>query len=587
MTTAGGSYDCHRDHGPYAGIADLLSTIAVDRPRLAARHRVELHAIAPRLDRTARPAAEEEPIRFHPARRTAWLAYGATEFVLAWAGRLRQPVTVRFDHVGNADETTRELLDALARRTASTPLRLDLRDDGPHPTATVTPTPEAVRRMLGDSLARGFYHHAARTGRRGRALVTPDDDLRHWWAFTTGLATALAALDRATEALDLYHEARTITDDPKITMSAAYATAMLHARHLPAAEQDPAQARHWLEEAIRLAAGLPDQRQRTLSTVFYEQGLALLDSRAGQPDRALRLIDAGLARLGAVLAPGERRQDLARLRHNRAQVHLALGDPARALADLDTVIADDPDNCEYYVDRAALYRAAGRSRAAIRDYGTAIRLGPHLPEAYYNRAVLEQDRGRPARARDDLGRVLVIDPGHLDARIALVNLEVERGALDAAEAGAQAGLALAPQEPALLCTLGLIRSERGDLAAADDLLSRALAGDPDLVEAWTNRAAVRFERGDVAAAVADLDRAVARSAAPVPRYNRGTALMRLGRWAEAARDFTDALAQPDLDRALRRDLRRELARCRRASASAVGRAGDAAAADERRSDRPA
>ena len=141
------------------------------------------------------------------------------------------------------------------------------------------------------------------------------------------------------------------------------------------AHQDPARARHWLEQALRLAARWTDPRQRVLSTVFYEQGVALLDSRAGEPARALRLIDDGLARLTAVLAPGERPQDLARLRHNRAQVYLALGDPARALTELDTVIAHDPDNCEYYVDRAALHRAAGRRRAAIRDHGSAIRLG--------------------------------------------------------------------------------------------------------------------------------------------------------------------------------------------------------------------
>ncbi|WP_222434135.1 tetratricopeptide repeat protein [Micromonospora sp. CNZ296] len=143
---------------------------------------------------------------------------------------------------------------------------------------------------------------------------------------------------------------------------------------------------------------------------------------------------------------------------------------------------------------------------------------------------------------------------------------MERGALDAAEAGARAGLAGAPQEPALLCTLGLVLAERGRPAEADELLTRALNGDPELVEAWTNRAAARFERGDVAAALADLDRAVALSEAPVPRYNRGTALARLGRWDEAARDFAQALAQPGLDRALRRDLRTELTRCRRALA---------------------
>ncbi|MFI7465333.1 tetratricopeptide repeat protein [Nonomuraea sp. NPDC049646] len=555
-------YDCHRGHGPYAGVAEFLAAIAADRPRLAARHRVELYAIAPWLDRTARPAAEEEPIRFHPARRTACLAYGAAEFAAAWAGALRRPVTVTFDHVANADETTAELLDTLVSRTAATPLRLDLRADGPDEPPPLPTAPDAVRAALGDGLARGFYHHAARVAAHGRALVTPDGDLRQWWACSTGLATALAALERAEEALDLYDEARAATDDPKINMSAAYATAMLYARHLPAARQDPAQARHWLERALDLAQGLDDRRHQVISTVFYEQGLALLDAKAGAPDQALRLVDDGLARLSAVLAPGEHPQHLARLRHNRAQVHLALGDPERALADLDSVIAHDPDNSEYYVDRAALHRAAGRVQSAIKDYGTAISLGPHLPEAYYNRAVLHLERGRADRAREDLERALAIDPGHLDARIALVNAHLERGALDAAERDALAGLDLAPKDPALLCTLGLIRSERGE--PAEDLFTQALEGDETLVEAWTNRAAVRFERGEVTAAVADLDRAVALSPAPEPRYNRGTALARLGRWEEAARDFTDALAQPGLDRALRRDLRAELARCRRA-----------------------
>ncbi|MEU8191748.1 hypothetical protein AB0C00_31400, partial [Micromonospora carbonacea] len=130
MSVDPGGYDCHRDHGPYAGVADFLGRIAAARPRLASRHAVELRAIAPGLDPAARAAADEEPIRFHPARRTACLAYGATEFVLAWAGTLRGPVTVRFDHVDAADETTRELLDALSRRVGQAPLRLDLRDGG-------------------------------------------------------------------------------------------------------------------------------------------------------------------------------------------------------------------------------------------------------------------------------------------------------------------------------------------------------------------------------------------------------------------------------------------------------------------------
>lgn len=561
---AAAGYDCHRDHGAYAGVAELLGGIAVAHPGLAARHRVELHAIVPHLDRSSTRTPITETIRFHPARRTASLAYGATEFVAAWAGRLRSPATVRFDNVDRADDTTRDLLDRLAVRVGSLPLRLDLRDGGT-PAPSAPRTPEDLRETVGDSLQRGFYGHAARVARHGRTLVTSDGDLPNWWAFTTGLATALAALGEAREALDLYRQARDATDDPQITMSGAYATAMLHARHLPPADQDPERARHWLGVALRLVDGIPDPRRRVLSAVFYEQGIALLDSRAGHPERALRVIDDGLTRLAAVLGPGDRRADRARLLHNRAQVWLAMDDHGRALADLEAVIAYDPDNCEYYMDRAAMHRAAGRVRAAIRDYGTAIRLGPHLPEAYYNRATLRHEHGRPGPARDDLQQVVAIEPGHVEARVALANLHLEGGDAASAERCARAGLELAPRDPELLCTLGLACAEAERPAEAENLLSRALAGNPGLVEAWTNRAAVRFERGDAAGALADLDRAVALSPEPVPRYNRGLALGRLARWDEAAADFADALTRPGLDRALRRDLRTELARARRAA----------------------
>ncbi len=569
-----GTFDCHREHGPYAGTGAFLARVAASaRPRLVALHQVELYEVAPGLDPRPRLPAQERPIRFHPARRTACLAYGVAEFAAAWAQTLPRPVTVRFERTADADETTRELLRVLTARLDGTALRLTLAEGGTHAPPAGDRTPDGIRTALGDSLARGFYHHAQRQAERGRALVSAHDDLRNWWAFTTGLATALAALDRPDEALQLYDEARTVTADPRILMSAAYSTAMLYARHLHPGSQDPDTARDWLDRAITLAAGIDDPKQRLVTTVFYEQGIALLDSRAGRHARALQLVGSGLDRLARVLAPGERPQDVARLHHNRAQVHLALGDQARALADLGTVIAHDPGNSEYYMDRAALHRAAGRTRAALRDYDDAIRLGPHLPEAYYNRAVIRQEQDRPGRAAEDLDRVLAIDPGHLDARIALVNLHVEQRALDRAEAVARAGLALLPAEPALMCTLGLVRAERGGLAEADELLTEAVARAPELVEGWTNRAAVRFERGEVTAAVADLDRAVALSSAPVPRYNRGLALARLGRWDEAVHDLTTALAQPDLDRTLRRDLRTELARCRRAATAAPGGPG--------------
>ncbi|MFF2354813.1 tetratricopeptide repeat protein [Kitasatospora sp. NPDC058115] len=417
---------------------------------------------------------------------------------------------------------------------------------------------DALRTALGLALTSGFYEHAVRLAERGLPLVTPAGDTRNWWAFTTALATALTALDRPAEALALYDHARRVTDEPRILLSAAYSTAMLHARHLPAPARDLTAARTWLERALALAERIEDPRERTVTTVFHRQGLALLDSRAGDHAAALRTVEDGIARLAGTLAPGERTRDHARLVHNRAQLHLALGDPARALADLDAVIEQDPQNAEYYVDRAALHRATGHPVEAIADYGTAIRLGPHLPEAYYNRAETLTDLGRPEAALADLDLTLLIAPDHLDALVNRAGLHLDDGRPDLAERDALAGLELSPGQPHLLCVLGVVESERGRLPEAEALLTRAVEHAPELPAAWVNRATVRFERGDVPGAVADLTRAIALDPDPLALYNRGLAHRDLGDEPAATADFTRALATgPDPD--LRAELLRELA----------------------------
>ncbi|MFE6871283.1 tetratricopeptide repeat protein [Kitasatospora sp. NPDC057692] len=561
-------------------------------------------------------------IRFHPARRTRHLAYGIAEFVAAWAAERRTPAAVLLDGVDEADGTAVELVETLLRRVDPSRLRLyvggaslpealaaavaayaeplaaentaahttedtseahgpawhDERADelaateewswqlGAIPyhrergTRPATDGVDALRTALGAALRSGFYEHAVRLAGRGLRLVTPASDIRNWWAFTTMLATALTALDRPAEALALYDRVRQTTDEPRIHLSAAYSTAMLHARHLPAPDRDLTAARTWLDRALALAEQIEDPRERTVTTVFHRQGLALLDSRAGDHAAALRTVEDGIARLAEALAPGERPQDRARLVHNRAQLHLATGDPVRALADLDAVIAQDPQNAEYYVDRAALYRATGRPDEAIADYGTAIRLGPHLPEAYVNRAETHTDLGRPEAALADLDRTLRIEPDHLDALVNRAGLYLDAGELDLAECDARAGLDLSPDQPHLLCVLGLIAGEHGRLPEAEALLTRAVEHAPDLPTAWANRAAIRFERGDVPGAVADLDRAIGLDPDPLALFNRGLAHRQLGDPAAAVEDFTRALAA-DPDPELREELLRERASC--------------------------
>lgn len=562
MTTYG-PFDCDAWRtGPYGGVAGFLRVVVtelLDRaPGLVARHAVELVSavpdLAPVLPADASAALDlttDVQIRFHPAARTRALAFGLAELVRAWARHA--PATVAFDNVDRADTTTTELLDALHRVPG-----LTLTTAGHTPPQAPPADPAALREALGSAIARGFYTHGERVAALGRDLVTAETDLHAWWAFTTGLATCLTALGEPAAARDLYLEAVDATDDPAITMSASASLGVLHTRHLPT---DPATAREWLERALALAAKLPEPR-RTILTVFHGQGLALLDSKSGDLARALRTIDDGVAALDRVLAAGERQQDRARLVHNRAQVHLAARRPDAALADLDAVIAMDPYNAEYYVDRASLLRAAGRFEEAVADCTAAIRWHPHLPEAYYNRADLLQAAGDAEAALADLDRVLAQDPAHVDALTNRSALRYENGDVAGAEADARAGLAVAPDDPHLLCALGLAHSDRDDLAAADALFTRALAVRPDLTEALINRATVRFDSGDIPSAIADLTAALAVTDDPVTRYNRGHAHQQLGDWRSAEADFTAALFLDDgADEEFTAELRAAVAEC--------------------------
>ena len=557
-----GPFDCDVwAGGPYAGVGEFLQIVVAEllgrAPELVERHAVELVSavpgLAPVLPASAAAALDQSAdvqIRFHPAARTRALAFGLAELVRAWTAC--EPATVAFDNTDRADGTVVELLDAL-RHVPGLTLTA----------GTTTPTepdrdPATLRATLGSCIARGFYDHGRRVATLGRGGDEAVDDLALWWAFTTGLATCLTALGDPATARDLYLEVVAATDDPAIVMSASASLGVLHTRHLPA---DPSTAREWLERAMAIAAGLPEPR-RTILSVFHGQGLALLNSKAGDHDRALRTIDDGLAALDRVLAEGERRQDRARLLHNRAQVHLALRRPDAALSDLDAVIAMDPYNAEYYTDRAGLLRAAGRVEEAIADCTAAIRWHPHLPEAYYNRADLLQSAGEPEAALADLDRVLAQDPAHVDALTNRSALRYEQGDVDGAEADARAGLAAAPGDPHLLCALGLVHTERGDLATADDLFTQALTARPDLTEALVNRATTRFDRGDIPSAITDLTAALDLADDPVTRYNRGHAHRELGDWRAAAADFTAALSLDDrTDADFTAELRTALAEC--------------------------
>jgi len=388
----------------------------------------------------------------------------------------------------------------------------------------------------------GFYEATVLLARRGRAVTDRAAEPEMWWAFTTKLTTSLAALGRPTEAEELYDEIRAQYTSPVAHMQAAYATAMLHTRHHEGDRRDHQRALRWINQAIALATVFPDESQRVFQTVFNYNGRALIEAHLGRPEAALRMVTDGLDRMAAAYRPDEHRLHRSVLRYNRAQVLAGLGRPTEALDDYTRVIEEDPHYAEYYFDRAAILRRLGRDEDALADYATAIRLTPPFPELYYNRGDLLATRGEIEAALDDFSYVLELDPEYADAYLNRAGLLIELGDPAGARQDVDAGLTVAPQHPHLLCLLGRLSLDANELTAARAALDAALQADPGLAQAWALRASVAVESGDPDGALADLDRALAIGEDPAMRFNRGTVLECLGRWADAAADFDRVLA---------------------------------------------
>ncbi|RSS95577.1 hypothetical protein EF903_04605 [Streptomyces sp. WAC05292] len=441
-------------------------------------------------------------------------------------------------------------------RTGALPFHLE-RGTEPQ-TAGVAALEEAARHCL----LSGFYHSAVEFAERGLGLVDPRTDHRSWWNLLTGLAGALAALDRPEEALARYHEARAVTVSPRAHMAAAGSIAVLLARHLPPPRRDLTAARAWANQAVAIADLLPEAGERAAASVFHRQALALLDARTGDLAGALRTIEDGLADLQRHFGPEGRPLDRARLLHNRSRIHLETARPDLAIADLNRVIELDPHHADHYFDRARIHRELGDPRAAVADYGTAIELGPPFPEEFYNRADTWSVLGEPSRALADLDRTLVLDPDHVEALISRSALRFSLGDLPGAEEDARRGLALSPGEPRLLCSLALVLGERGEQERADGLLTAALARAADMAELWANRAAVRFDRGDAEAAVRDLDEAIRLDDTPLFRFNRALGHLALQRHDAAEHELRNLLTREDeMDPDLGAAVRAQLTRC--------------------------
>ncbi|MFJ1595622.1 tetratricopeptide repeat protein [Streptomyces sp. NPDC088261] len=391
----------------------------------------------------------------------------------------------------------------------------------------------------------GLYATSVEYGRRGLHLVDAEQQPEFWWEFTRDTAVSLAAAGRADESAELQDEARRITIDPSVHMKLAYETGMLYARHFGPEKRDPAVARAWINQAIAIASILEDPQERTFFSVFNRNGLALVATRTGGIDEALRLLDEGIERLDRELGLGERSWHRVGLRYNRAQANAMSGRLDDALADYAVVMKFDDSFSDHYFNRGNILRRLGRTEEALADYEHALTLEPPFPEGHYNCGDARLELGDITGALAEFDRTLVLDPRNTDALLNRAGVHAELGDEEAALRDVATGLELEPGHAQLLSLKGRLLAERGEADSALDALAAALESDPDLSEAWAVKAEIAFGAGDLETAAADFDRAIGLGGGIEIRYNRGLVYEAAGRFAEAASDFEAVLAETD------------------------------------------
>jgi tetratricopeptide (TPR) repeat protein len=404
-----------------------------------------------------------------------------------------------------------------------------------------------------------YYEASLDLARRGCRAMGDDQGGAHP-ELGRNIVFSLLLLDRLGEVEDYCGSIDSRTESPALRSHCAYAMAILNARLYPAEKRDYEAARAWIQKAIALAELVPDSETKVVNIVFLRNTLALVEMRTGHPDEALRLLSAGLARLEAE-APSKYPMECIILLHNRARIHLVLGQPERALDDYTTLLRHEPTNSEAHLDRGILLQRMGRLEEAVLDYDAAIAWSPPYDEAYYNRAQTLLALGRKEQALADYGCVITLEPGHVGALVNRAGILYSRGELAAARQDVERILAQSPRHAKALCLLGLLEMAERRPDQAKRAFDLALESDGSETTAWINRATLLFERGDAEAALRDLDRAVALSGDATAFSNRARIMHSQRRWEEAIADYDRAI---ELSRGEAGDLPRLLALCQRA-----------------------
>lgn len=243
--------------------------------------------------------------------------------------------------------------------------------------------------------------------------------------------------------------------------------------------------------------------------------------------------------IGEVLAKSPRDDDALILRGNLALAHK---DPKAAIADLRSVLRDEPNAVGVMRVLARAHLANGEPALAEETMRRAVEANPKDPGARLDLAELLTQIGKPEQAKPVIDELVEQQPNNLQALQAQFKIAAGTKDMVSAKAAADAIVALDPKLALGYYYQGLIAENDKHPDEALNLFAKALEIQPDSSEPLEASTRVLLNQKRSAEALKRLDDVIAKfPQAPIAANLKGEVLLSLQRPADAESAFKIAM----------------------------------------------
>lgn len=174
-----------------------------------------------------------------------------------------------------------------------------------------------------------------------------------------------------------------------------------------------------------------------------------------------------------------------------------------AVADLDRLIAINPQKAVAYYLRANINQLLGNSDRVLADLNQVINLDPKNLQAYLIRASIRQANQDSLGALADYDRIIQLNPQYTQAYLLRAIIHQQRGDLVSALANYDALIKIMPSDQLAYHNRAGLKAQLNDFPGAIADFSEIIRLNPQNIEAYSNRAHFRKYGGDKAGAIAD------------------------------------------------------------------------------------